>query len=141
MYIATYQGRATARKTNQPQGAKTARHQSLSERRDRKNRKLTTTGLKNANRGAQRSIEATSRIAEEVLTTYGEALVDNKVEGLSKGLALRMRGRNLRDYHALRRDPILRRMATQKIETPEGDSGFVMVYDKKGEVLFFPLRR
>ncbi len=104
-------------------------------------RKLTTTGLKNANRDAQRSIEATSRIAEEVLTTYGEALVDNKVEGLSKGLALRLRGRNLKDYAALRRDPILRRMATQKIYTPEGEAGFVMVYDQKGEVLFFFLRR
>jgi len=104
-------------------------------------RKLTTTGLKNANQGAKRSIEATSRIAEEVLTTYGEALVDNKVEGLSKGLAFRLKGRDLRDYDALRRDPILRRMATQKIDTPEGDSGFVMVYDKKGEVLFFHLRR
>jgi class 3 adenylate cyclase len=102
---------------------------------------LTATGLKNAQAGVQRTVAATSLIAEKVLTTYGEALVDSKVAGVSKGLAMRLRDRDLKDYAALRQDPVLRRLATQKIDTPEGKTGFLMVYDDKGELLFHHLRR
>ena len=49
--------------------------------------KLTHDSLQNAQRGVQRTITSTSRIAEEVLTTYGEALVDSRVAGMSRGLA------------------------------------------------------
>jgi len=117
---------------------------------------LSATNLKSAQQGAERTIARTSQIAADILTTYGETLVDSRVAGVSKGLALRLKGRDLTNYAALRRDPGLRDLATQKIEPPskidpgaEGDkrstapnnqlqAGFFMVYDTKGEIVFFP---
>ena len=100
--------------------------------------KLTHDSLQNAQRGVQRTITSTSRIAEEVLTTYGEALVDSRVAGMSRGLAQRLKKRDLKNYAALRQDPDLRRIINQKIDTPEGQLGSFMVYDNKGEILLFP---
>ena len=97
--------------------------------------RLTQDSLQNSRRGVERTIAATSQIAEEVLTTYGEALVDSRVAGLGRGLANRLKGRDLKDYAALRRDPDLRRLVNQKIDTPEGELGSFMVYDNKGEIL------
>jgi hypothetical protein len=100
--------------------------------------KLTQESLQNARQGVARTIGATSRIAEEVLTTYGEALVDSRVAGMGRGLTNRLQGRDLKDYAALRRDPDLRRLINQKIDTPEGQLGSFMVYDNKGEIVLFP---
>ena len=100
--------------------------------------KLTQDSLQNSRRGVERTITATSQIAEEVLTTYGEALVDSRVAGMGRGLANRLKGRDLKDYAALRRDPDLRRLINQKIDTPEGELGSFMVYDNKGEILLLP---
>jgi class 3 adenylate cyclase/HAMP domain-containing protein len=115
--------------------------------------KLSATNLESARQGVQRTIACTNQVAQDILTTYGEALVDNKVAGVSRGLALCLRGKNLVNYAALRQDPALRILATQKIEPPrkadperEGSTGptnllqagFLMVYDNKGEILFFP---
>ena len=104
----------------------------------------------------KRTIARTSQIAEDILTTYGETLVDSRVAGVSKGLALHLKGRDLTNYAALRQDPNLRGLATQKIEPPrkidhgaqdsQGNTaptnqlqaGFFMVYDSKGEIIFFP---
>ena len=80
--------------------------------------KLSATSLKSAQQGAERTIARTSQIAEDILTTYGETLVDSRVAGVSKGLALRLKGRDLTNYAALRQDPDLRSLATQKIEPP-----------------------
>jgi class 3 adenylate cyclase len=99
---------------------------------------LTRDSLQNAQRGVQRTITSTSHIAEEVLTTYGEALVDSRVAGMSRGLVQRLKGRDLKNYAALRQDPDLRRIINQKIDTPEGQLGSFMVYDNKGEILLFP---
>lgn len=99
--------------------------------------RITQDSLQNAQRGAQRTTTATSRIAEDILTTYGEVLVDSRVVGLSRGLAQRLQGQDLKDYSALRRAPDLRRMVNLKIDTPEGELGSFMVYDDKGEILLF----
>ena len=99
---------------------------------------LTRDSLQNAQRGVQRTITSTTRIAEEVLTTYGEALVDSRVAAMSRGLANRLKGRDLKNYAALRQDPDLRRIINQKIDTPEGQLGSFMVYDNQGEILLFP---
>ncbi len=117
---------------------------------------LSTTNLKSAQQGARRTIDRTSQIAADILTAYGESLVDSRVAGVARGLALRLKGRDLTNYAALRRDQELRALATQKIEPPkkidagaEGNkrssapnnqlqAGFFMVYDAKGEIVFFP---
>jgi class 3 adenylate cyclase/HAMP domain-containing protein len=99
---------------------------------------LARDSLENAQRGVQRTISSTTRIAEEVLTTYGEALVDSRVAAMSRGLANRLQGRDLKHYAALRQDPDLRRIINLKIDTPEGQLGSFMVYDNQGEVLLFP---
>ena len=84
--------------------------------------KLTQHSLHNSRQGVERTVTATSQIAEEVLTTYGEALVDSRVVGVSRGLANRLKGRDLKDYAALRRDPDLRRVVNQKITPPKENS-------------------
>jgi hypothetical protein len=58
--------------------------------------------------------------------------------GWARGLANRLKGRDLKDYAALRRDPDLRRLVNQKIDTPEGDLGSFLVYDHKGEIFLHP---
>lgn len=107
---------------------------------DRLSKRLTAQSLANAERGAQRTIDATYRIAEKVLTTYGQWLVESKVEGVARGLAFRLKDRDLADYGKLRQDEVLRRMATQEIQTPEGVAGHLMVYDRKGEIVFIRTR-
>jgi HAMP domain-containing protein len=97
--------------------------------------RLTQDSLQNARRGVERTIAATNQIAEEVLTTYGEALVDSRVAGMSRGLANRLKGRDLKDYAALRRDPDLRRLVNRKIDTPEGELGSFILYDNQGEIV------
>jgi hypothetical protein len=98
---------------------------------------LTQESLQNARQGVARTIAATSKIAEEVLITYGETLVDSRVASMSRGLANRLKGRDLKDYAALRRDPALRRLISRKIDTPEGQLGSLMLYDKRGEIVLY----
>ncbi len=99
-------------------------------------RRLTNQNLANAQRGAQKTIEATYQIAEKVLTVYGQRLVERDVEGAAKALAFRLKDRDLSDYAKLRQDEAIRRIATRESQTPEGVAGNLMVYDNKGEIIF-----
>ncbi len=103
--------------------------------------RLTQTSQENAEKGAQRTIAVTSQIAENLLTVYGEKIVTMKVQGVARGLALRLKGMDLTDYAKLRQNDTLRRVATQGISTPEGEVGHISVYDSKGEIIFHRLLR
>jgi class 3 adenylate cyclase len=98
--------------------------------------RLTTQSLTNAQRGAQGIVDKSYQISEKVLTVMGERLVELRVEGVAKGLAYRLKDRDTSNYAKLREDEGLRKLATQPIQTPDGVGGYLMVYDKKGEVLF-----
>ena len=107
---------------------------------DRLSARVAAQNLATAQKGSQKTIAANYRISEDLLTLYGQKIVEMKVEGVVKGLALRLKGRDIHDYARLRQDDSLRQTATQGIDTPEGVVGFLMVSDEKGEVVFHPKR-
>ena len=98
--------------------------------------RLTKQSLANAERGSRKNIEASYKIAENVLSVYGQRLVERDVEGAAKALAFRLKGRDFTDYGKLREDESLRRIATRDIETPEGVAGNLLVYDNRGVIVF-----
>ncbi|MHB8066826.1 MAG: adenylate/guanylate cyclase domain-containing protein [Desulfobaccales bacterium] len=98
--------------------------------------RLTKQSLANAERGSRKNIEASYKIAENVLSVYGQRLVERDVEGAAKALAFRLTGRDLTDFGKLREDESLRRIATRDIETPEGVAGNLLVYDNRGVIVF-----
>ncbi len=101
---------------------------------------LAANNLATAQKGSQRTIAATYKIAEDVLTVYGEKMVQMKVEGVAKGLGLLMKGKDLHNYAQLRADEVIRKSATQGIQTPEGLVGYLLVSDRQGEIIFHPNR-
>lgn len=98
--------------------------------------RLTKQSLANAERGSRKNIEASYKIAENVLSLYGQRLVERDVEGAAKALAFRLTNRDLTDYGKLREDESLRRIATRNIDTPEGVAGKLLVYDHQGVIVF-----
>ncbi|MFI5331899.1 MAG: adenylate/guanylate cyclase domain-containing protein [Desulfobaccales bacterium] len=107
---------------------------------DRLSDRVAAQNLATAQKGSQKTIAANYQISEDLLTLYGQKIVELKVEGVVKGLALRLKNRDIHDYASLREDNELRKTATQGIDTPEGVVGFLMVSDEKGEVVFHPNR-
>ena len=107
---------------------------------DRLSDRVSAQNLATAQKGSQKTIAANYQISEDLLTQYGQKIVEMKVEGVVKGLALRLKDRDIHDYARLREDDELRKTATQGIDTPEGVVGFLMVSDEKGEVVFHPNR-
>jgi serine phosphatase RsbU (regulator of sigma subunit) len=84
-------------------------------------------------------IEAANyRLSQEVLTRYGEFMVEEKAEHVAKELAGLLGGRKTYNYAKLRRDSRLREIAIQNIYTPEGKAGFTDLYDKHGVMIFHP---
>jgi sigma-B regulation protein RsbU (phosphoserine phosphatase) len=85
--------------------------------------------------------DANYRLAEQVLTKYGEFMVKDKAESVAKELAALLGGRKTFDYAKLRQDNQLRKIATQNIYTPEGKAGYMILYDRNGENIFHPDRK
>lgn len=107
---------------------------------DQLSARVAAQNLATAQKGSQKTIAANYQISENLLTLYGQRIVEMKVEGVAKGLALRLKNRDILDYARLRQDDTLRQTATQGIDTPEGAVGFLMVSDEKGAVVFHPNR-
>jgi len=99
---------------------------------------LTTVCLSSAGKGAQRIIDANYRISEEILTTYGKTIVATKLEDAAKELSFLLGKKKVLNYDHLRKDNIIRKIATQEIQTPEGVAGYLIMYDRKGENIFHP---
>jgi len=82
--------------------------------------------------------QAQMQATTQVLTRIGEYVVIDKAEDAAKELAILLARRNLKDYAALRRDPVLRQTATQSLNTVEGPAGYLDLYDRQGYILFHP---
>ena len=102
---------------------------------------LTTVCLSSAGKGAQRIIEVNQRISQEILTTYGRAMVAAQLEDAAKELSFRLRQNSALSYDHLRQDPVIRKIATQEIQTPQGVAGHLVLYDRQGENIFPPDRQ
>ena len=81
---------------------------------------------------------ANYRLSEQVLTRYGEFMVQEKAENVASELSHLLREKKYRNYRELRRDEKVRAVATQKIYTPEGLAGYMILFDKKAENIFHP---
>ena len=99
---------------------------------------LTKSAIKIADRAIGQVTEANVRQSDHILSQMGEYIVKDKAEDVTRELAYLLGGKKTYDYDKLRRDPFLRKIATQPIYTPDGPAGYVDLYDKNGYILFHP---
>ncbi|MFZ5453874.1 MAG: SpoIIE family protein phosphatase [Thermodesulfobacteriota bacterium] len=84
---------------------------------------------------------ANYRLSKQVLTKYGEFIVQDKAEMVAREISDFLAGQKTYDYATLRQDNRLRETAVQNIYTPEGKAGYTILYDKNGENIFHPDRQ
>jgi class 3 adenylate cyclase/HAMP domain-containing protein len=99
---------------------------------------LTKNAINIADRAVNQLTEANLRQSNQILTKVGEYIVQDKAEDVARELGYILGGKKTYDYAKLRRDPFLRKIATQSIYTPDGPAGYVDLYDKNGFILFHP---
>jgi len=100
--------------------------------------RLTSSNLEIAEDCVQGVTNANYQLAEKVLTQMGKQVIDAKTEEVATQLGYLLKGKKYRNYQELRRDEKVRAVATQKISTPEGEAGYIIVYDKNAENIFHP---
>jgi hypothetical protein len=99
-----------------------------------------TLNLGQAEAIATRLTGANTRLAERVLTKMGEALVAEKAEVAAKELSYLLGGRSTYDYAQLRRDEIIREIATQPIYAANQVAGYLDLMDNCGVSVLHPNR-
>jgi class 3 adenylate cyclase len=99
---------------------------------------LTKSAVTVADRAVSQVTAANVRHAEDILTQLGEYIVKDKAEDVARELGFLLGGKETYNYARIRRDVILRRIATQSIYTPDGPAGYMDLYDKNGYILFHP---
>jgi len=87
---------------------------------DRFLNRLKNQAMSTAEQAVHQVTQAQVQVSTEVLTRMGEYVVIDKAEDAAKELAYLLARKNLKDYAALRRDPVLRKAAIQTISTTEG---------------------
>ncbi|RJR40829.1 MAG: HAMP domain-containing protein [Deltaproteobacteria bacterium] len=100
--------------------------------------KMAASNLTFAEEGVEALTTANNRLAEEILTTYGKYIVEDKAADVATELSYLLKGKKTYDYENLRRNQHLRQVAIQEIRTPEGIAGYTIVYDKNAVNLFHP---
>jgi class 3 adenylate cyclase/HAMP domain-containing protein len=100
--------------------------------------KLTSSNLNTAEDCVQGVTDANYQLAEKVLTQMGKQVIDAKTEEVATKLGYLLKGKRYRNYRELRRDEKIRAVATQKITTPEGEAGYMIVFDKNAQNIFHP---
>jgi hypothetical protein len=88
--------------------------------------------------GVQKVTEANLSLSEDILTHYGEFVVEDKAQDVARELSLHLSGKKKYDYQKIRRDKKLRFIATQNIVTPDGVAGYVDLLDNRGESVLHP---
>ncbi len=89
----------------------------------------------------ERIAEENYRLSEDVLTRYGEKMVEMKARGAANEISLYLAGREDLDYRRLQEDEKLRAIATQNIhaEFPESRvAGYVDMGDYTGYAVLHP---
>ncbi len=101
-------------------------------------KRLANRTLDDTGNAVQRVTAANIQVSEKILTDMGEYIVKDKAEDVARELAYLLAGRKTFDYDQLRRDPKLRKIAIQEIQTAEGPAGYTDLYDREGFILFHP---
>ncbi len=102
---------------------------------------LTVQTLRIADASVQQVTTANDQLSEKILTNLGEYVVRDKAQDVARELPYLLGSQKHYDYTQMRRNDRLRRVAVQKIFTPEGAAGYTNLYDNKGEIIFHPDRR
>jgi len=102
---------------------------------------LTSRNLNIAEDAIQGITDANYQVSEQILTRMGKQIIDAKTEAVATELAYLLKKQKYRNYQELRKDEKIRKIATQKIHTPEGEAGYMILFDKKAENIFHPDKR
>jgi class 3 adenylate cyclase len=86
----------------------------------------------------QAATAANLKESEEILTAVGEYIVRDKAQDAVRELGYVLPKKGPYNYGQLRRDPKLRKIAVQTIQTPRGPVGYTDLYDQSGYILFHP---
>lgn len=81
---------------------------------------------------------ANVQLSEKILTKAGEYIIQDKAEDVARELAHYLKGKKTYDYAQIRRNPILRKVAIQKIYAVGKEAGYTDLYDQHGYILFHP---
>ena len=81
---------------------------------------------------------ANLQLSEKILTRVGEYIIQDKAEDVARELAHYFKGKKAYDYAQIRRNPILRKVAIQKIYAFGKEAGYTDLYDQHGFILFHP---
>ena len=100
--------------------------------------KMTKGNLRFAEEGALALTTADYQMAKQILTNYGEYIIEDKAQDVARELGHVLAGRKTFNYEELRRDPKIRRIAVQTIYTAQGPAGYTDLYDRHGYILFHP---
>ena len=104
---------------------------------------LASDSLDAAERGIHGVTRANYDLSRDILTAYGEKIVEMKARAVAKELSLLLGGREFHDYNAMRRDDKLRRIATQDIYgwrpgEVKQVAGYVDLLDNRGVAVLHP---
>lgn len=100
---------------------------------------VTKHDLAAADRSVDHVAQANLHLSEKVLTSYGEQRVELQGKLVACHLAAKLKGRNVRDYAALRSDPALRTLATPDMFTYDGGkAGYCDMLDDQGVSVLHP---
>lgn len=102
---------------------------------------LTGQNIKTAIDGVKEITEKNYELSENILTKYGEKIVEMKARSVANELSLLLAGREEYSYPELQEDKLLRRIATQDIysQFPQPRrAGYVDVGDENGYSLWHP---
>jgi class 3 adenylate cyclase len=103
--------------------------------------KLTSSNLSIAEDSIRGVTNANYQLSEEVLTQMGKQIIDAKTKEVATELGYLLQKKKDLNYRELRRDDKIRAVATQKIFTPEGEAGYMIVIDQNAENIFHPDKR
>jgi len=99
---------------------------------------MTRRNLSFSEEGAVALTAANYQLAEQILTAYGEYIVEDKARDVAKELAHVLGGHKTYNYQELRRNPKIRSIAMQTIYTAQGPAGYTDLYDQNGCIIFHP---
>jgi sigma-B regulation protein RsbU (phosphoserine phosphatase) len=100
---------------------------------------VTKHDLAAADRSVDMVAQANLRLSEKVLTSYGEQRVELEGKLVASQLSARLKGCDISDYAALRKDKVLRALATPDMLTYDGGkAGYCDMLDEKGVSVLHP---
>ncbi len=102
--------------------------------------KLLQKNLAFAEQGVKKITAANLQLSEKILTKYGEFSVEDIADFLARELSTVLAGQKTFNYHKMRRNPALRRLAVQNICTPDGVAGYTDLLDIWGVAVLHPNR-